>query len=169
MNAKTDFTPNKPIKLDETSVVLQLPDYKSITPQHIDTLPRTALLDLWAELCGRPPPKNVSLPILRASLAFELQARRSGGYSKRILKDLKALAVGKAVAPRPAAQLQIGTRLVREWRGRTWTVEVVEDGFVMNGKTFDSLSAIAKLITGAHWSGPRFFGFNKPAKEAADA
>lgn len=55
---------------------------------------------------------------------------------------------------RPAA----GTRLVREWNGRTHVVEVTQDGFVMDGKNYRSLSAIAKRITGAHWSGPRFFG-----------
>jgi hypothetical protein len=58
----------------------------------------------------------------------------------------------QAPAPRP------GTRLVREWNGRTHVVDVSEDGFVFDGKTYRSLSAIAKRITGAHWSGPRFFG-----------
>ena len=51
-----------------------------------------------------------------------------------------------------------GTRLVREWNGRTYHVEVVADGFVWNGRTHRSLSAIAREITGAQWSGPRFFG-----------
>ena len=54
--------------------------------------------------------------------------------------------------------LRPGTRLVREWNGRTHVVDVSEDGFVFDGKTYRSLSAIAKRITGAHWSGPRFFG-----------
>lgn len=54
--------------------------------------------------------------------------------------------------PRP------GTRLVREWKGRTHVVDVREDGFAFDGKTYRSLSAVAKRITGAHWSGRRFFG-----------
>ena len=54
--------------------------------------------------------------------------------------------------------LRPGTRLVREWNGRTHVVDVSEDGFAFDGKTYRSLSAIAKRITGAHWSGPRFFG-----------
>ena len=54
--------------------------------------------------------------------------------------------------------LKPGTRLMREWNGRTYQVEVVLGGFVMEGRTYRSLSAIAKHITGAHWSGPRFFG-----------
>ncbi len=55
-------------------------------------------------------------------------------------------------------KLAPGTQLVREWNGRTWQVEVVRDGFVCKGKRYRSLSAIAKMITDAHWSGPRFFG-----------
>lgn len=166
MNANTDFTPNEPI---DASSVSESPNLKSIMIEQVATLPRATLLDLWVELHGRPPPKNLSLPILRTSLAFELQVKLSSGYSKRMGKDLESLAKDKAVTPRPEAQLQVGTRLVREWRGRTWTVEVADGGFVMNGKTFDSLSAIAKLITGAHWSGPRFFGLSKPCAEASNA
>ena len=68
----------------------------------------------------------------------EVQKRKSGGDSRS--------------APRP------GSRLMRDWNGRTNVVDVVEDGFIFGGKTYRSLSAIARKITGAHWSGPRFFG-----------
>ena len=51
-----------------------------------------------------------------------------------------------------------GARLVREWNGRTHEVEVLADGFLLRGQRFRSLSAIAREITGARWSGPRFFG-----------
>ena len=57
----------------------------------------------------------------------------------------------------PAA-LASGTRLMREWNGRMHVVDVTDDGFVFDGKTYRSLSAIARRITGVHWSGPRFFG-----------
>lgn len=142
---------------------------KPVGDDDLGALPRAALLELWRDLHERPPPKNLSVTILRNAIAFELQAKQNGGYRKRMRKELQGMARGKAVTPRPEARLQVGTRLVREWRGRTWTLEVVEDGFLMNGKTFDSLSAIAKLITGAHWSGPRFFGLNKPCAEASNA
>jgi hypothetical protein len=56
---------------------------------------------------------------------------------------------------------------VREWRGRTHTVVVTEDGFEYVGKTYSSLSKIAQAITGAHWSGPRFFGLNRSEAIAA--
>ncbi|MEW9837677.1 DUF2924 domain-containing protein [Mesorhizobium marinum] len=58
----------------------------------------------------------------------------------------------QAPAPRP------GTRLVREWNGRTHVIDVSENGFIFDGKVYRSLSAVAKRITGAHWSGRRFFG-----------
>ena len=51
-----------------------------------------------------------------------------------------------------------GARLIREWNGRRYVVEVVDGGFVLDGKPYRSLTAIAFRITGAKWSGPRFFG-----------
>ncbi len=56
-----------------------------------------------------------------------------------------------------------GARLVREWNGQTYTVSVIDEGFVYKNRTWTSLSAIAKDITGAHWSGPRFFGMDRAA------
>ncbi len=70
--------------------------------------------------------------------------------------------VGKAGTASPAAALAPGTRLVREWHGRTHHVEIIEDGFVFEGRTHAALSAIARQITGARWSGPRFFGLGQP-------
>jgi hypothetical protein len=62
------------------------------------------------------------------------------------------------VAVRSAPVLSAGTHLVREWNGRTYQVEVTRSGYVMDGKSYRSLTAIARRITGANWSGPRFFG-----------
>jgi hypothetical protein len=49
---------------------------------------------------------------------------------------------------------------VREWGGETHSVLVLDEGFGYRGGRYRSLSQIARLITGAHWSGPRFFGLN---------
>ena len=54
--------------------------------------------------------------------------------------------------------LRAGTRLVREWNGRTISVEVVDDHFVWNDAPYRSLSEVARAVTGTRWSGPRFFG-----------
>ena len=85
-----------------------------------------------------------------------------GGLGKATLRKLRTLAktlraTGR-VGPTPGLSLKPGVRLVREWRGRTHTVTVTEDGFDYAGTSYPSLSNIAKKITGAHWSGPRFFG-----------
>src|SRR5271165_1953118 len=69
------------------------------------------------------------------------------------------------VGPTPGLGLKSGARLVREWRGRTHTVTVTEDGFEYGGTSYPSLTKIAKKITGAHWSGPRFFGLPAAATE----
>ena len=69
-------------------------------------------------------------------------------------RRLKQIASGKTLP----TEARPGSHLVREWNGRTYQVEVTGRGYVMDGKTWRSLSAVAKHITGAHWSGPRFFG-----------
>jgi len=58
----------------------------------------------------------------------------------------------------PASMPSVGARLVRVWNGHTNVVDVVEGGYLFEGKVHRSLSAIARKITKAHWSGPRFFG-----------
>ena len=63
----------------------------------------------------------------------------------------------------PAIVPKTGTTLVRQWRGRAHTVFVREDGFEYEGERYRSLTVIAQRITGAHWSGPRFFGLTKQA------
>ena len=69
----------------------------------------------------------------------------------------------------PGIVLKTGTRLVRQWRGHTHTVLVREDGFEYEGQHYRSLTVIAERITGAHWSGPRFFGLTKRAGASVGA
>ena len=73
---------------------------------------------------------------------------------------------GGEISLDPGPQIKSGARLVREWRGRTHTVTVTEEGFQYDGRHYPSLTQIARAITGAHWSGPRFFGLKKPEREA---
>ena len=69
----------------------------------------------------------------------------------------------------PGIMLRTGTTLVRRWRGHTHSVLVREDGFEYEGRHYRSLTVIAERITGAHWSGPRFFGLTKRARVWAGA
>ena len=136
-------------------------------------LSRAKLVEAWIKAHGSPPPKGVKQHLLELSAAWHLQAKRLGGLSATTRKVLlRAHQVAGAqkrsvldadadafVPHKPArSALVSGSRLLREWNGRKHVVDVVENGFVFDGKTYRSLSAIARRITGAHWSGPRFFG-----------
>ena len=124
------------------------------TIKNIDMLDRPGCLGHWREVFGRPPPKYLSPQFMKRVLIWELQNRELGELSAKTERRLKQIAAGKTLP----AQAKPGSHLVREWNGRTYQVEVVEGAYVMDGKTWRSLSAIARHITGARWSGPRFFG-----------
>lgn len=97
-------------------------------------------------------------------VAFELQCQVRGGPKARTIEDLKRIASGSASRASIGTRLRTGAKLIREWQGRTWTVEVIDGGFLMAGERYVSLSAIARKITGARWSGPRFFGLAEEAR-----
>ncbi len=120
----------------------------------IPSLSRTDLLERWRQDWGKQPPKYVSRRLLELSAAWHLQCRASGGPDKELRRLLRASSCAGAGKP----TIKRGTRLVREWNGRTHHVEVLDRGFRWNDRTYRSLSSIAKAITGAHWSGPRFLG-----------
>ena len=122
----------------------------------IEAMDRAALIAAWSLLFDAQVPKSLSQPFLRRFLAFEVQARRFGGLPKTFLRDLERQAA--AAAQGKSRGIEPGGRLLREWDGVTHSVEVIEAGYRWNGETFRSLSSVARAITGAHWSGPRFFG-----------
>lgn len=122
----------------------------------IEAMDRAALLAAWDHLVDTPAPKGLSQTLLRRFLAFEVQARRQGGLPKVFFSELERKVAGSAVPSGPV--LKAGGRLLREWNGITHVVEVIEDGYRWNRETYASLSAVARAITGARWSGPRFFG-----------
>ncbi len=122
---------------------------------------RSALTAAWDEVFRTPVPKRLSSPFLRRFLAFELQAQQHGGLPKRFVKSLRSSARDNGDAKSPT--LKPGGRLIREWNGTTHVVDVVDGGFLWNGQRFASLSPIASTITGARWSGPRFFGLKRSA------
>jgi len=114
----------------------------------------------WRRLHRTDPPLGLSRDLLIRALANQLQERTHGGASRALRRRLQNLTAGrrKAGVPRdPGVVLKTGTRLVRHWRGHTHTVLVREDGFEYEGQHHRSLTVVAERITGAHWSGPRFF------------
>jgi hypothetical protein len=93
---------------------------------------------------------------------YERQVAGNGGLSLRIRRQLRTI-VNEERAVAPGVRLKPDARLVREWNGVSHVVDRVEEGFVYRGRTYTSLSAIAREITGARWSGPRFFGLKGSA------
>lgn len=153
----------------------------------IGDLSRDELTARWVKAYGCAPPKGVKRGLLERPASWHLQARRLGGHAPNTMKFLRSIdphrgqgssrskaadafnAVGSDTAlvssslstpptGHPPVTPKTGSRLMREWNGRMHIVEVVDNGFVLDGKTYRSLSAVARRITGAHWSGPRFFG-----------
>ena len=150
----------------------------------IGQLSRDQLAARWSKIYGDDPPA-IRRELLSHAVAWNVQARRLGGYSpetKRRLKhaiaklannllfdhtprdtvDPTAATVGGAMSvalpSTPASTPSGGARLIREWNGHTNVVDVVEGGYLFEGELHRSLSAVARKITKAHWSGPRFFG-----------
>ncbi len=111
----------------------------------------------WRRLHGMQPPKSLSRDLLLRGITYKIQERAFGGLSKSVLRKLSE-APSNSVRQATLARVKVGTRLVREWNGQTHTVVVHEDGVEWRGKRYRSLSIVAREITGAHWSGPRFFG-----------
>lgn len=126
-----------------------------------------ALRDEWRKLKGSEPPR-LSRDLMLRSVAYALQVEVFGEAPSVIAKMLgTSHDQNGEVAPAsdsPRTRLSAGARLVREWRGRTHSVEILQEGFLFERKTYRSLSEIARRITGAHWSGPRFFGLVKKRK-----
>ena len=135
-------------------------------PDALDDASLEELRREWRRLYRGEPPR-ASRDLLIQGIGYRRQEIQHGGLSKSTRRKLKTLAkmfrTEGRVAPDPGLSLKPGARLVREWHGRTHTVTVAEDGFEYAGTTYPSLTKIAKKITGAHWSGPRFFGLVRAA------
>lgn len=127
---------------------------------------RAEALRAWEETFGSPPPPYLSVAFLHKAVAHEVQCHRHGGHSAATKRTLRKIAEGRSVTDSTQQVARAGAHLVREWNGRTYQVEVLADGYRMDGRTWPSLSGIAKHITGTTWSGPRFFGLSDRAGAA---
>jgi Protein of unknown function (DUF2924) len=143
---------------------------KTDATEQLNALPRLgieALRALWVEQFGRVPSLRARKDLLVRMLAYRLQENAHGGLSPTLRKRLRALAgridSGNGQASRPTPRLTVGTRLIREWKGQTHVVSVLEDGVEYRDKRYGSLSEVARAITGTRWSGPAFFGLKPPS------
>ncbi len=110
----------------------------------------------WRRRYGAPP-RLRSVMLLRHVLAWRIQSEAFGGLNSETRKLLRD--------PRPPREPLVapGTVITREWRGERHDVEATGDGFLYDGRSWKSLSEVARAITGTRWNGPRFFGLREPA------
>lgn len=129
------------------------------------TLSPEQLKQSWSDLSGVNLP-HASPSLLRHLIAHQLQEKTLGKLPTYIERELDRLGgtsdITAPTLPRRGPILP-GTRFVREWNGKTIAVQATEKGFEWDSDTYRSLSEIACKVTGAHWSGPRFFGLTAKA------
>jgi hypothetical protein len=121
----------------------------------IATLGLDELRALWLKMMGQGAPRALSGALLARMIGYRIQEQRLGKLNREMRQRLDGLARGGG---EPVRHLKVGTVMVREHQGVTHEVIVVPGGFLWKDKTYPSLSAIAKGITGTSWNGPRFFG-----------
>jgi hypothetical protein len=139
----------------------------------LDRLPTTPIADLrkrYRELLRTEPPKAFGPDLLRRSIAHRIQEKAYGGLPSSTRRLLDQLV--KAAMAKPNGRLELprrikpGSELARTWKGKSYRVVVMADGFAYDGKRFASLSEIATEITGTKWNGPRFFGLRSALNKA---
>lgn len=153
-----------------------MPPTKSADPAveaELDQLAVMPIIQLrikYREIFRSDPPKAFGPDLLRRSIAHQIQEKAYGGLSRttqrlldQMMKAFSAKPGGKIVLPR---RIKPGSVLVREWKGRSYRVMVLADGFAYDGGTYGNLSEIAGLITGTRWNGPRFFGLRSRTDES---
>jgi hypothetical protein len=129
--------------------------------EQLRSMPIVELRARWRAKFKSEPPKAFGPDLLRRSIAYRIQEDAYGGLDRataRLLKQLMeqfAKSSGRIVLPR---RIKSGAVMIREWKGERHQVTVLEDGFAYQGKPYESLSQIARLITGTRWNGPKFFG-----------
>jgi len=128
----------------------------------LPNLSKTALCELWKQLFNSLPLPQLRRHLMIPILAHRLQEQTFGSLSsvsrgrlRQLARSFEANSSG-SIPSIPA--LKPGTRLVRQWRDQVHLVNVVTSGYEYQGARYQSLSEIARLITGTRWSGPLFFG-----------
>jgi Protein of unknown function (DUF2924) len=138
---------------------------------HISDLDPAVLVESWKAVFPSPPPPNLGRSFLIRALAFRIQEKALGGLKPSALRILDRVLEGKSsLEPQRAATRRAapGTVLIRQWHGVTHRVTVLDKDVVFRGQRYKSLTEVASLITGTHWSGPMFFGLRNRQKETAN-
>ena len=140
----------------------QAPVLAKIAELHDMTIPQ--LREEWKRLMSGEAPANRAS--LLQHLIYRVQANAYGGLSQQTRQQLLAIARNEEYQPNVASATPVvGTRFHRIWRGERYEVTTVDGGFMWDGRQYKSLTAVAKAITGQHWSGKLFFGLKDRKKE----
>ncbi len=125
-------------------------------------LSKASLRELWRQLFNVSPPPQLRSHLMVPILAYRLQEQTFGSLSSvsrgRLRQLARAFEANSSGSISAIPTLKPGTRLVRQWRDQVHLVNVVTSGYEYQGARYQSLSEIARLITGTRWSGPLFFG-----------
>jgi hypothetical protein len=136
--------------------------------QELPRLPKPELLALWRELFAQPAHPRLRRNLMIPILAYRIQEQAYGGLKSsthiRLQKLAANLEQNRKAPLLLTPQLKPGTKLLRQFQGQMHEVLVADEGFEYRGKRYESLSEIARQITGTRWSGPLFFGLKKSQK-----
>jgi hypothetical protein len=148
--------------------------FNSSITDELSSLPdldKPALSKLWRQLFLADPPDAIRKELLIQFLAYRLQEEEFGGpieVTHRRLRELSSALEGDSASC--GQTIKPGTRLVRQWKDQVHTVNVEEGSYEYRGTRYESLSEIARLITGTRWSGPLFFGLkNRRTKNSLES
>jgi hypothetical protein len=144
-----------------------MPSSPKVSPED-----RQVLAEEFQALYGSAPPSRLSLDIVRLANAYRQQERSHGGLKssakRRLLLHAVPVRTMEEARHKSGPCLRPGTELLREWQGVSYSVQIIQEGVVFEGKTYGSLSEVARRITGQVCSGPRFFGLLSPRVVPAD-
>ena len=128
------------------------------TLQELEPLSSSQLKILYTRLIQTKAPPKASTDFLKGNIAWIIQAIQSGKSPNKLRTQLLKRSQKTDLTSVKTQRHKTGTRLIREWQGRTYEVTILEKGYLWQDQIYRSLSQIAQEITGSHWSGPRFFG-----------
>ncbi len=122
---------------------------------------------IWRNHLGGRFPEYLPKWLLIQIFGYRLQVEAYGDLDPIVKRRLRQGAdncmpfATRSPTAENGTTLAPGTLIVREWKGRSERVMVLEKGFAWNGRNWNSLSQIAKALTGTHWNGHRFFFGNR--------
>jgi hypothetical protein len=130
-------------------------------PQVETASDREALMTMWRGQFDLPPPRGISIKMMKLAIAYQLQCRAYGSLKATLRRHLHDMVSGSGRSGAAPGEVGVGTKLLRQWHGTVYEGVVEADGVLINGRKYKSLTEAACDITGVRWSGPRFFGITK--------